>query len=96
MAGWMCDGLAAWWITPPILAIFFGALLGYFYPRYWQIAFVSLIFPSTLARQIAFFAMPGGPGNLWPVFLAFDVALVCLVALSTRIAAWFGVARQAE
>ena len=78
----ICSSLLNWWITPFLVTVATGAILGFKYPAHRVQAFVALLFPSLLVRQLSFFLMEGGPGNLWPLFLLADVILAGLVWLS--------------
>lgn len=64
-----------------VAPILVGAVLGVwlsadFSPVFW----LALVGPSFLLRQIQFFLLPDGPGNLWPLSVAVDV-FVCVITL---------------
>lgn len=93
---YICFDLVAWWLRPVLLAVIAGATLAYFYYTHYKMIFVALMLPSVVTRQISFFFMSGGPGNLWPLFFAADLFLLGLVGLVMSLSAHFGRKRSHE
>lgn len=76
------------YLGPIAVAAALGLFLG---ARYKIVLWIAFIGPSFALRQLLFFLLPDGPGNLWPLSAALDtlIAFLTLVAMlmASKIAA---------
>lgn len=77
----ICSSFTYWLVTPVVISIISAGWLGYMFPPEWKKAFAALMLPSIVVRQMSFFFMQDGPGNLWPLFLLADLVLLGVVLL---------------
>ena len=84
-----CSSLIQWWITPVALSLVSAILLGFAFPMHRNLVFLSLMIPSIGIRQLSFFTMDGGPGNLWPIFFFADLLTLAIVWLALLSGAKF-------
>lgn len=82
----ICESLTAWWLVPVLASTVIAGALGYLYPAHSKTVFPVLMLPSIAVRQLSFFFMEGGPGNLWPMFFVADLLLLAFVWIVMKVA----------
>ncbi len=76
------------YLAPIVVAAVLGLLLG---TRYKTVHWIAFIGPSFVLRQLQFFLLPSGFGNLWPLSIAVDILVAFLtlaaIHMTSKVAA---------